>query len=113
MARSTRTIRRYLIDLVRFGYIELSIQRNHRGLHLGLQVTLTEKVMPFFEEARGLARWLAETPAAVFEPFKGVLTSGKQGVTLLSSRNQTSKNHSLSVLNGRGDVREAGFRPPD
>ncbi|WP_199520213.1 helix-turn-helix domain-containing protein [Fulvimarina endophytica] len=113
MARSTRTIRRYLIDLVRFGYIELSIYRSPRGLHLGLMVKLTEKVMPFFEEAKGLARWLAETPAALFEPFKGVQASGKQGVTLLSSRNQVSKNHSLQVLNGQGDVRRARFRPPD
>ena len=35
MARSTRTIRRYLVDLVRFGYVELEILRNGRGLHLG------------------------------------------------------------------------------
>lgn len=98
MARSTRTIRRYLVDLVRCGYVDVSISRNHRGLHLGLVVTLTEKVLPFFQEVRGLARWLAETPAAVFEPFKGVLGPKDQGVTLLSSRNQFSKNHTFEKL---------------
>ncbi|MER0240184.1 helix-turn-helix domain-containing protein [Fulvimarina sp. MAC8] len=113
MARSTRTIRRYLVDLVRFGYVELSISRNHRGLHLGLIVKLTEKVMPFYEEARGLARWLVETPAAMFEPFKGVLGPREQGVTLLSSRNQISKNHSSQGSNGLRDVRRVTPRPPD
>ncbi len=38
MARSMRTIRRYLVDLVRFGYIELETRTNARGLHLGLVV---------------------------------------------------------------------------
>ncbi|MER0240028.1 helix-turn-helix domain-containing protein [Fulvimarina sp. MAC8] len=113
MARSTRTIRRYLIDLVRFGYVELSISRNHRGLHLGLIVKLTEKVMPFYEEARGLARWLAETPAAMFEPFKGVLGPREQGVTLLSSRNQIPKNHSSQGSHGAEDIRKVTPRPPD
>ena len=89
MARSTRTIRRYLVDLVRFGYVELEIMRNARGMHLGLVVKLTERVAPFYEEARGLARWLAETPAAEFRPFKAVIDPMKQGVTLLSSKNQT------------------------
>ena len=73
MARSARTIRRYLVDLVRCGYIRLSVRRNARGLHLGLTVTLTDLVMPFYEDARGLARWLAETPSAEARPFTGAL----------------------------------------
>jgi len=89
MARSTRTIRRYLVDLVRFGYVELEIRRSARGLHLGLTVKLTALVAPFYEEAKGLARWLAETPLAAFRPFEGVFDPSKQGVTLLSSKNQT------------------------
>lgn len=89
MARSTRTIRRYLVDLVRFGYVELEILRNGRGMHLGLAVKLTELVTPFYEEAKGLARWLAETPKAEFRPFEAVLDPTRQGVTLLSPKNQT------------------------
>ncbi len=91
LARSTRTIRRYLVDLVRFGYVELETRRNARGMHLGLTVTITQKVVPFYEEAQGLARWLAETPAAVFRPFEAVV-SGSQGMTSLSPRNQSRKN---------------------
>ncbi|MBP0617796.1 helix-turn-helix domain-containing protein [Jiella sp. KSK16Y-1] len=88
MARSTRTIRRYLVDLVRFGYVELETLRNSRGMHLGLIVRITDQVAPFYEEARGLAKWLAATPRAIFEPFKSVVASRNKGVTLLSSKNQ-------------------------
>ncbi|WP_244497980.1 helix-turn-helix domain-containing protein [Aureimonas sp. AU40] len=100
MSRSPRTIRRYLVDLVRFGYIELKTRCNARGLHLGLTVTLTERVLPFFEEARGLARWLAETPKALFQPFSGMIdpsrmASRDSGVTVLSSRNQSQINSSI------------------
>ncbi len=98
MSRSTRTIRRYLVDLVRFGYVELEILRNGRGLHLGLTVKLTALVAPFYEEARGLARWLAETPAAEFRPFEAVFDPGNQGVTRLSSKNQTQTISSSAAL---------------
>lgn len=98
MARSPRTIRRYLVDLVRFGYVELTTRCNARGMHLGLTVKLTSRVMPFFEEARGLAKWLAETPAALFRPFEGVFDPGKQGVTSLSSKNQTQIISSSATL---------------
>lgn len=93
MSRSARTIRRYLVDLVRFGYVELETRRNARGLHLGLTVRITEKVLPFFEEAKGLARWLAETPKSAFVPFSGSVLSGKAGVTLLTPKNQSRNNH--------------------
>ncbi|WP_235919524.1 helix-turn-helix domain-containing protein [Aureimonas psammosilenae] len=89
MARSPRTIRRYLVDLVRFGYIELSTRCNAQGLHLGLTVKLTALALPFFEDAKSLARWLAETPAALFRPFAAVFDPGKEGVTSLSPKNQT------------------------
>ena len=92
MSRSTRTIRRYLVDLVRFGYIELETRRNGRGMHLGLTVRVTALVMPFYEEAKGLARWLAEKPHAAIVPFSGSVLSGRQGVTLLAPINQ-SRNH--------------------
>lgn len=103
MSRSTRTIRRYLVDLVRFGYVELEILRNGRGLHLGLTVKLTALVAPFYEEARGLARWLAETPKAEFRPFGAVFDPLRQGVTLLSSKNQTQIIPSSAAL-GYGDT---------
>lgn len=111
MSRSPRTIRRYLVDLVRFGYVELTTRCNARGLHLGLTVKLTDLVMPFYEEAKGLARWLAETPAALFRPFDAVF-SGKPGVTLLSSKNQFRK-HLLSEATKdlRNGVRR-GPKPP-
>ncbi|WP_244498009.1 helix-turn-helix domain-containing protein [Aureimonas sp. AU40] len=104
MSRSPRTIRRYLVDLVRFGYIDLKIRCNARGLHLGLTVTLTERVLPFFEEARGLARWLAETPKALFQPFGGMIDPSRtasrvSGVTVLSCRNQSQIN--LSDLSSK------------
>ncbi|MER0240290.1 helix-turn-helix domain-containing protein [Fulvimarina sp. MAC8] len=113
MARSTRTIRRYLVDLVRFGYVELSILRNARGMHLGLTVKLTDRVAPFYEEARGLARWLAETPSALFQPFKAVLSPERKGMTFLSSKNQYPKNHSSRFLNGYRKLEETGPVPPD
>ncbi|KTQ97558.1 hypothetical protein NS226_04225 [Aureimonas ureilytica] len=101
MSRSARTIRRYLVDLVRFGYVELETRRNARGLHLGLTVRLTGLVMPFFDEAKGLARWLAETPKAAFVPFSGSVLSGNAGVTLLTPKNQ-SHNNSLHVARKTG-----------
>lgn len=104
MARSARTIRRYLVDLVRFGYVELETRKNGRGLHLGLIVRVTDLVAPFYEEAKGLARWLAETPAAAFRPFEAVLSPLKSGVTLLTPKNQAQRIPSLRP--GRHGFRE-------
>ncbi len=47
---------------VRFGYVELEILRNGGACISAFTVKLTALVAPFYEEARGLARWLAETP---------------------------------------------------
>jgi hypothetical protein len=88
MSRSARTIARYLRDLERFGYVSTEIRRNSRGLHLGLVVTLCEKVLPFFEEAKGLAAWLAETPKALATVFTGRVL-GFHRVTKLTPKNQT------------------------
>ncbi|WP_062213222.1 helix-turn-helix domain-containing protein [Aureimonas sp. AU12] len=99
MARSTRTIRRYLDDLIRYGYIQSEIRTNRNGMHIGLVITVTELAAPFFESAKGLARWLAETPSAVFRPFEGVV-AGFQGRTLMSPKNQTP----ISSLNERKDT---------
>ncbi|MFC0194766.1 helix-turn-helix domain-containing protein [Aureimonas pseudogalii] len=88
MARSTRTIRRYLTDLVRWGYIETKVRTNRNGMHIGLTIIVTELAAPFFESAKGLARWLAETPGALLRPFAGVIP-GFQGRTRMSPKNQT------------------------
>ncbi|HER8900616.1 TPA: helix-turn-helix domain-containing protein, partial [Streptococcus pyogenes] len=90
MARSTRTIRRYLGDLEAFGYIRTEIRSTGRGFHTGLVVTITEQVLAFYEEAKGLAAWLAETPAALFRPFTGSVLASK-GMTNLTPRNQAPK----------------------
>lgn len=98
MSRSTRTVRRYLIDLIRFGYVEVQTRANARGLHLGLTIRITDLVRPFYEEAKGLARWLAETPVAEFRPFEAVLSPVRLGVTLPPPRNQTGKDFSLRSM---------------
>ena len=68
-----------------------AIRRTARGLHTGLVVTITEKVAPFYEEAKGLARWLAETPIAAFRPFEAVYDPTKDRVTLLTPKNQAQQ----------------------
>lgn len=88
MSRSARTIRRYLVDLVRWGYLEIETRRTARGLHTGLVIRITEKVLPFFAETKGLARWLAET-----DPFKPFVASNPVDprVTLLTPKNEFRK----------------------
>ncbi|KQT62236.1 hypothetical protein ASG62_23155 [Aureimonas sp. Leaf427] len=92
MSRSARTIRRYIVDLERFGYIKTAIRKTGRGLHTGLVVTITEKTTPFYEDLKGLAAWLAETPAAIDTAFIGRVL-GNHGVTKLSLKNQIHQYH--------------------
>jgi hypothetical protein len=108
MSRSARTIARYLRDLERFGYVSTEIRRNSRGLHLGLVVTLCEKVMPFFDEAKGLAAWLAETPRALSLAFTGRVL-GFPRVTNLTSKNQSQISHPRWSRNMAGNE-EGGRR---
>lgn len=90
LSRSARTIRRYLGDLERWGYISTEIRRNGRGLHLGLVVTITELVLPFFAEPAGLRRWLGEVSTLATMPFAAVFPAD-HGVTLLPSKNESVK----------------------
>lgn len=90
MSRSARTIARYLRDLERFGYVSTEIRSNSRGLHLGLVVTICEKVKPFFSEEKGLAAWLASTPAAIDLVFDNVLSTITR-VTGLPPKNQPNR----------------------
>lgn len=88
MSRSARTVRRYLVDLVRWGYLEIETRRTARGLHTGLVIRITEKVLPFFAETKGLARWLAETDP--FNPFAASMPAEPR-VTKLRPKNEFRK----------------------
>ncbi|NDW07606.1 helix-turn-helix domain-containing protein [Jiella pacifica] len=117
MQRSARTIRRYLLDLERFGYIAARIRKTAKGFHTGLVITLTNKVLPFFAEQSGLAAWLAEAPERErlpFPPFAATRRAAAatslpvpalviemqrkptfQGVTVLSPNNHIHQDSSL------------------
>lgn len=56
----TRSIGRYVSELIRFGYIETRTRRGMSGLHVGLAVVITEKVLPCFRKLPWLAGWLAQ-----------------------------------------------------
>ena len=123
--RSTRSITRYLRDLERCGYLQTRIRADTRGFHLGLALTITEKVLPFFSEMKKLAKWLGESaglkPVVPFMPFatsspgshaswtprskasfsaQTAATPVGQGVTLLSFRNQIHNDSSPLDSNG-------------
>ncbi len=49
MNRSTRTIQRYIADLVQFGYLVAHTKRNGRGLYVGLVLRVGEATKPFYE----------------------------------------------------------------
>lgn len=48
--RSTRTIQRYLQDLITFGYISADIRRSGRGLYTGLVIRIQNLTKPFYED---------------------------------------------------------------
>ena len=119
--RSTRSITRYLRDLERCGYLQTRIRADARGFHLGLLLTITEKVLPFFFEMKKLAKWLGESagvkPVVPFMPFSTATPGtfggsadfrkawsagrpGMKGVTLLSSKNQIHNDSSPFNSNG-------------
>lgn len=108
MSRSRRTIARYLRDLERFGYINTEIRRTGRGLHTGLIITITDAVLAFFAEAKGLVRWLAETKGLDGLPF-ATETPGIHRVTLLSPTNEVRKDSLLGPRKGLS--KDAGRKP--
>ncbi|MCK5934056.1 MAG: helix-turn-helix domain-containing protein [Fulvimarina manganoxydans] len=128
ISRSTRSIARYLRDLERCGYLKTSIRRDGRGYHLGLVVTITEKVLPFFAETKGLARWLGDsvfgqgfmpfatqTPGGASWPVSATATDpfGVQGMTNLSSKNQTQNDSYLKNSSGQRVIAGSGQYPPN
>ena len=60
MGVCTRSIGRYVADLVRFGYIEARPRIGCSGLYTGLVISITEKVLPAFRKTAWLAGWLAQ-----------------------------------------------------
>jgi len=60
MGVCTRSIGRYVAELVRFGYIEARARRGASGLYTGLVIKITEKVLPCFRKLSWLAGWLAQ-----------------------------------------------------
>ncbi len=60
MGVCTRSIGRYIAELIRFGYIEARARRGLGGLYTGLVITITEKVLPCFRKLPWLAGWLAQ-----------------------------------------------------
>ena len=88
MGVCTRSIGRYVRELVRFGYIETRIRHGATGLHVGLAVVITEKVLPCFRKAAWLAGWLAENLPA---------TGANPGRTELSYTNHSHKESPLET----------------
>lgn len=93
MGVCTRSIGRYVAELVRFGYIATSVRRGVGGLYTGLVVTIAEKVLPCFRKLPWLAGWLAQNSAQ---------TGGNPDRTELSYTN-----HSLK------DSASVRWSPPD
>lgn len=60
MGVCTRSIGRYVAELIRFGYIEARARRGGSGLYTGLVIRITEKVLPCFRKLPWLAGWLAQ-----------------------------------------------------
>ncbi|AVX05997.1 hypothetical protein MXMO3_03494 (plasmid) [Maritalea myrionectae] len=59
MNRSTRTIQRYIADLVQFGYLICHTKRNGRGLYVGLVMRVAEKTKPFYHDLKRTADLIA------------------------------------------------------
>ena len=71
MGVCTRSIGRYIRELIRFGYIETRTRRGEGGLYVGLVATITEKVLPCFRQVPWLAGWLAQNSTTSNLPANG------------------------------------------
>jgi hypothetical protein len=85
MGVTTRSIGRYVSELVRFGYIDTRVRRGVNGLYTGLVVSITEKVLPCFRKLTWLAGWLAHNLATE--------NGGNCDRTELSYKNHSFKKH--------------------
>lgn len=64
MGVATRSIGRYIADLVRFGYLEAKPRTGRGGLYTGLVLTITDKVLACFRSPPWLSGWLAQNLGA-------------------------------------------------
>lgn len=87
MGVTTRSIGRYLSELVRFGYLDRMNRRGPGGLYIGLTAIITEKVLPCFRKRAWLAGWLAQNA-----PAHGAIPDR----TELSDTNHSFKESSLN-----------------
>jgi len=88
MGVCTRSIGRYIAELVRFGYIDATARQGKSGLYTGLVVRITEKVLPCFRKVAWLAGWLAQNLGA---------NGGNQDRTELSYTNHSFKELSIQA----------------
>lgn len=86
MGVCTRSIGRYVADLVRFGYIEARPRIGGSGLYTGLVIAITEKVLPAFRKTAWLAGWLAQNLGD---------SGGNRDRTGLSDRNHSQEESSV------------------
>lgn len=86
MGVSTRSIGRYVAELVRFGYIDARARLGASGLYTGLVLTITEKVLPCFRKIAWLGGWLAQNLG---------VSGGNPDRTGLSHTNHSSKESSV------------------
>lgn len=99
MGRSTRTIQRYIVDLIRFGYIKTKTRTKRSGWHIGLSVQITKLTLPFFADTPRLAEWLMKD-----ERFQTI------GETKLSPKNDSSNILSLfPKIEHQREWKYAGF----
>lgn len=93
MGVCTRSIGRYVGELIRFGYIETQARRGASGLYTGLVISITEKVLPCFRKLPWLAGWLAQNTASTDLPDNGANSDG----TGLSYTNHSFKEPSYKL----------------
>ena len=86
---TTRTIGRWLRDLVRFGYVEASARIGRTGLYTGLHLKLCEKVLPCFRKLPWLTGWLAQNLGTI---------GGNPDRTELSDTNHSYKESSILTV---------------
>ncbi|KAB2910935.1 MAG: helix-turn-helix domain-containing protein [Hyphomicrobiaceae bacterium] len=89
MGVCTRSIGRYIAELVRFGYIEACARQGKSGLYTGLVLRITEKVLPCFRKLAWLGGWLAQNLGE---------DGGNRDRTGLSYTNHSFKEESLIEL---------------
>lgn len=63
LSASTRTIGRWLRDLVRFGYVKARPRLAPDGYYTGLVLEIAEKVLPCFRQLAWLSNWIAAQDA--------------------------------------------------